>query len=92
MADGPGAVFAGWAAEVIQHVKALASGKETRELKKKYQALPAGLRSYVEQTDYFGKPFDDLAILRDIDDGDQPYARSSTTSWFAPGTFPPRNP
>ena len=65
-----GADVSGSAGKIVQTIKALVFGKETWVLKKKYLKLPAGIRQYFEKTEYFSKPFNDLAILRAIESTD----------------------
>lgn len=67
-----GADVSGIPKEIVQNIKLLIFGEGTWGLKKKYLELPMGVKSILEQKDYFDKPFDDLAILNAIENAQKP--------------------
>lgn len=67
-----GADISGTLKEIVQNIKLLVFGESTWGLKKKYLELPTSVQNILEQTDYFDKPFDDIAILNAIENGAKP--------------------
>ncbi|WP_303288894.1 hypothetical protein [Marinobacter sp. SS8-8] len=67
-----GADISGTPKEIVQNIKLLVFGESTWALKKKYLELPTSVQNILEQTDYFDKPFDDIAILNAIENGKNP--------------------
>jgi hypothetical protein len=67
-----GADISGTPKEIVQNIKLLVFGESTWGLKKKYLELPASVQNILEQTDYFDKPFDDIAILNAIENAKKP--------------------
>ena len=67
-----GADISGTPKEIVQNIKLLVFGESTWALKKKYLELPTSVQNILEQTDYFDKPFDDIAILNAIENGAKP--------------------
>lgn len=67
-----GADISGTPKEIVQNIKLLVFGGATWGLKKKYLELPISVKSILEQTDYFDKPFDDIAILNAIENAKKP--------------------
>lgn len=67
-----GADISGTPKEIVQNIKLLVFGESTWGLKKKYLELPTSVQNILEQTDYFDKPFDDIAILNAIENPKKP--------------------
>lgn len=67
-----GADISGTPKEIVQNIKLLVFGESTWGLKKKYLELPTSVQNILEQTDYFDKPFDDMAILDAIENTKKP--------------------
>jgi len=67
-----GADISGPPIEIVQNIKLLVFGGATWGLKKKYLELPEGVKNILEQTDYFDKPFDDIAILNAVENAQKP--------------------
>jgi len=67
-----GADISGTPKEIVQNIKLLVFGESTWGLKKKYLELPTSVQNILEQTDYFDKPFDDIAILNAIENAKKP--------------------
>lgn len=67
-----GADISGTPKEIVQNIKQLVFGETTWGLKKKYLELPVSLQNIFKQTDYFDKPFDDIAILNAIENANKP--------------------
>jgi hypothetical protein len=67
-----GADVSGKPKEIVQNIKSLVFGKAAWALKKRYLELPMNVGKILEKTDYFNKPFDDLAILRTIENAHKP--------------------
>lgn len=67
-----GADISGTPKAIVQNIKQLVFGETTWGLKKKYLELPVSLQNILKQTDYFDKPFDDIAILNAIENANKP--------------------
>lgn len=67
-----GTDISGTPKEIVQNIKLLVFGRATWELKKKYLELPISVQDILEKTDYFDKPFDDIAILNAIKNAEKP--------------------
>lgn len=67
-----GADISGPPKEIVQNIKLLVFGESTWGLKKKYLELPTSVQNILEKTDYFDKPFDDIAILDAIENTKMP--------------------